>query len=413
MGINELHDDWLSKSNKVTDLFNKKMALNAKYNASFDSMTDEQKTALKNEMAQAAKDYTDAVEARDYSKQLLDDARNAEKPVNKKPVEPKKSEKELAKDIKNKFVADFKNMVTSGTMPDGSKISGDDSNAGLIIPDDVQTAIHTLVRQYASLESLVNVENVSTSHGSRVYEKLADITPLVNLDDEKAQIGDIDDPKLTLVKYAIHRYAGITTATNTLLADTAENILGWLEQWAARKDVVTRNQAILAVMGKAPKKPTISKFDDIKDLENNTLDPAIIATSAFVTNQSGFNVLSKMKDANGDYLIQPNVTNPEVKQIGGHIVQVIADRWLPDVSGSHPLYFGDLKQGITLFDRQRMSVTPTNIGGGAFETDTTKIRFIDRFDVQLIDDGAFAAASFKTVADQAKGTSDTGTSAGK
>ena len=55
-----------------------------------------------------------------------------------------------------------------------------------------------------------------------------------------------------------------------------------------------------------------------------------------------------------------------------------------------------------------MSVTPTNIGGGAFETDTTKIRFIDRFDVQLIDDGAFAAASFKAVADQVKGTSDTG-----
>ena len=228
MGINKLHDDWLSKSNKVTDLFNKKMALNSKYNASFDSMTDEQKTTLKNEMAQAAKDYTDSVQARDYSKQLLEEARNAEKPVNKKAVEPKKSEKELAKDIKNKFVADFKNMVTSGTMPDGSKILGDDSSAGLTIPDDVQTAIHTLVRQYASLESLVNTENVSTSHGSRVYEKLVDITPLVNLDDEKAQIGNIDDPKLTLIKYAIHRYAGITTATNTLLADTAENILGWL-----------------------------------------------------------------------------------------------------------------------------------------------------------------------------------------
>ncbi|NRO84160.1 hypothetical protein IMAU10149_00732 [Lactobacillus helveticus] len=405
-GINYLHDDWLSKSNKVTDLFNKKMALNSKYNASFDSMTDEQKTALKDEMAQAAKDYTDAVEARNWSKQLLEEARGSEKPASKKPVEPKKSEKELAKDIKNKFVADFKNMVTSGTMPDGSKILGDDSSAGLTIPDDVQTAIHTLVRQYASLESLVNIENVSTSHGSRVYEKLVDITPLVNLDDEKAQIGNIDDPKLTLIKYAIHRYAGITTATNTLLADTAENILGWLEQWAARKDVVTRNQAILAVMGKAPKKPTISNFDDIKDLENNTLDPAIIATSAFVTNQSGFNVLSKIKDANGNYLIQPNVTNPEVKQIGGNTVQVIADRWLPNVTGSHPLYFGDLKQGITLFDRQEMSVTPTNIGGGAFETDTTKIRFIDRFDVQLIDNGAFAAASFKAVADQTKATAD-------
>ncbi len=404
MGINEMHDDWLSKSNKVTDLFNKKLALNSKYNADFDSMSDEQKTALKNEMTKAARNYTDAVQARDYSKQLLEETRNAEKPASKKPIEPKKTEKELAKDIKNKFVADFKNMVTSGEMPDGSKAWGDDSGAGLTIPDDVQTAIHTLVRQYASLESLVNVENVSTSHGSRVYEKLVDITPLVNLDDEKAQIGDIDDPKLTLIKYVIHRYAGITTATNTLLADTAENILGWLETWAGRKDVVTRNQAILAVMGKAPKKPTITNFDDVKDLENTALDPAIIATSAFVTNQSGFNILSKIKDGNGHYLIQPDVTNPEVKQIGGHTVQVIADRWLPDVTGSHPLYFGDLKQGITLFDRQEMSVTPTNVGGGAFETDTTKIRFIDRFDVQLIDDGAFTAASFKEVSDQVKVT---------
>ena len=67
--------------------------------------------------------------------------------------------------------------------------------------------------------------------------------------------------------------------------------------------------------------------------------------------------------------------------------------WLPDVSGSHPLYYGDLKQGITLYDRQNMEITLTNVGAGAFENDTTKIRVIDRFDVELIDDGAFAAAS--------------------
>ncbi|MDK7904732.1 phage major capsid protein, partial [Staphylococcus epidermidis] len=81
------------------------------------------------------------------------------------------------------------------------------------------------------------------------------------------------------VKYTIHRYAGINTITNTLLKDTAENLIAWLETWIARKDVVTRNLKILEVMGKAPKKPTIAKFDDIKDLENNTLDPAINTTS--------------------------------------------------------------------------------------------------------------------------------------
>ncbi|MCT7803014.1 MAG: phage major capsid protein, partial [Lactobacillus crispatus] len=342
MNINELHDAWIEAGNKVENLMNDKLALQAKYNANPDSVTVD-------DMKKANENYKKAVEARNFAKQNYEDAKANLKPAAKKPVKSNSSNaKKTAEEVINKFASDFTNLVKSGDLPDGSKAS---SNAGLTIPDDVQTAIHTLVRQYASLESLVNVENVSTSHGSRVYEKLADITPLKDLDDDSALIGDNDDPVLTVVKYTIHRYAGINTITNTLLKDTAENLIAWLETWIARKDVVTRNLKILEVMGKAPKKPTIAKFDDIKDLENNTLDPAINTTSSFVTNQSGYNILSKLKDADGKYLIQPDVTQPDKYVIDGKLVKVIADKWLPDVSGSHPLYFGDLKQGITLYDR--------------------------------------------------------------
>ena len=55
-----------------------------------------------------------------------------------------------------------------------------------------------------------------------------------------------------------------------------------------------------------------------------------------------------------------------------------------------------------------MELTTTNIGGGAFETNTTKVRVIDRFDVEMVDDGAIAVGSFKTVANQTQGTVDTG-----
>ena len=360
MEINKLNDAWISAGQKVDDM-------NAKLNAavlddSFDKDTFKE-----------MKDKRDNLAAqRDAIKDQLDEARALE----------------------------VKNMVTSGTT-DGA------GNGGLTIPTDIQTAIHTLVRQYASLQNLVNVESVSTTSGSRVYEKLVDITPLKNLDDESATIGDNDDPELTLIKYAIKRYAGITTVTNSLLKDTAANILAWLSTWIARKVVVTRNQAILAVMNKASKKPTIVKFDDVKDLENNTLDPAIETTSTFVTNQSGYNVLSKVKDAEGRYMLQRDVTQPDQYLLDDKPVTVIADKLLPDVSGSHPLYFGDFKQAITLFDRENMELMSTNVGGGSFETDTTKIRVIDRFDVQLVDDGAYATASFKTVADQ------TATAAGK
>ncbi|MBU5283037.1 phage major capsid protein [Limosilactobacillus reuteri] len=379
MGINELNDAWIAKGQEVSDL-------NAKLNT---AVLDD--NFSKDKFAELKEQRDNLTAQRDAIKDQLDEARALEvknmKSEDKKPL----NKKEL--DVKDQFVKDFKNMVTSGT-------AGAAGNGGLTIPTDIQTAIHTLVRQYASLQSLVNVESVTTTSGSRVYEKLVDITPLNNLDAEAGQIGDNDDPELTLIKYAIKRYAGITTITNSLLKDTAENILAWLSTWIARKVVVTRNQAILAVLNQPTKKQTIAKFDDIKDLENNTLDPAIEATSSFVTNQSGYNVLSKVKDAEGRYMLQRDVTQPDVYLLDGKPITVIADKWLPDIAGAHPLYFGDFKQAITLFDRENMELMSTNVGGGSFETDTTKIRVIDRFDVQPIDDGAYAVASFKAVANQ-------------
>ena len=395
MNINQLKDAFDMSGQKVQDLEDKRAQI------VIDLRKDETSHSI-DEITKLNISLKNAKINQELAKSAYEDARanlNAE-PVNKKPL-PVNDKGNLDKDaIKNQFVNEFKNMITSGTTGTG--------NGGLTIPDDVQQQIRTLVRQQFSLQSIVNVESVTTTHGSRTYEKLADITPLVELDEDGKAIGDNDDPELTVVKYLIHEYAGINTATNSLLKDTVANILQWLTNWIAKKVVVTRNLKILEVMNKAPKKPTIAKFDDVKDLENNTLDPAIESTSSFLTNQSGYNVLSKLKDADGRYLMQPDVTQPDRYLIDGKPVLRIADKWLPDVSGSHPLYFGDFKQAITLFDRENMELTTTNIGGGAFETNTTKVRVIDRFDVEMVDDGAIAVGSFKTVADQTQGTADTG-----
>lgn len=379
MGINELNDAWIAKGQEVSDLNNK---LNA---AVLDDNFTKDKFAELKEQRDNAKIQRDAI------KDQLDEARaqkvKAMKSEDKKPL----NKKEM--DIKDQFVREFKDMVTSGKTGTG--------NGGLTIPDDIQYAIHQLVRQFATLQNLVNVESVTTTTGTRTYEKLSDITPMTDLDDETATIPDMDDPELTLIKYAIHRYAAIQTVTNSLLKDTVENILAWLSNWVAKKVTVTRNAKIIEAMGKPAKKPTIASFDDIKDLENKTLDPAIMSSSSFVTNQSGYNVLSKVKDAQGRYMLQRDVTQPDVYRLDGKTITVVADKWLPDVAaGTHPLYFGDLKQGITLYDREHMSLLSTNIGAGAFEHDLYKVRVIDRFDVEVIDDGTWATASFKAVANQ-------------
>ena len=393
--VNELNALWIEAGHKVEDL-------NQQINTALadDKFSAEAFAGLKSQR-------DDAKARRDALKEQMIEAQ-AQAVINMKDedVEPLTDKEETAKNV---FIKDFKNLL-SGTYRNaavGSK-EDDGTNAGLTIPKDIQTAIRGLVRQYNSLQEYVTVESVSTTSGSRVYEKWSDITALANLESEDTTIADIDAPKLALIKYAIKRYAGMLTATNSLLKDTAENILAWLNQWVAKKVVVTRNKAILEKIAALPSKPTIAKFDDIKDLALKGVDPAIRSTSFFMTNTSGLATLAKVKNAMGDYLLQRDPTQPERYLLEGKQVIEIADRWLADNAGAHPLYFGDLKQAVTLFDREHMSIEASNVAGDAFSLDQTKIRVIDRFDVVTTDQEAFVAASFKTIADQ-KANLTTGT----
>lgn len=387
MDINTLNNLWVEAGHNVEDL-NEQInnALND------DNFSAEAFADLKDKRDNA-KVRRDALKDQLVEAQAIATIETPKAPLNDEELE-----------IKDQFVNDFKNLVYGNyaqikNVVSSGETDGTAGHAGLTIPKDIQTTIHTLVRQYDSLQEYVNVESVTTAQGSRVYEKWADITALSEVGTEDGQIQANDDPKLTVVKYLIKRYAGITTVTNSLLKDTAENIIAWLSSWIAKKVVVTRNTKIIAAIEKLPTKPTLKKWDDIIDLEAK-VDPAIKPTSIFLTNTSGFTALKKVKNAMGDYLMERDVKSPTGYSIDGFPVKEVADRWLPDKTSAHPLYFGDLKQAVTLFDRENMSLLATNIGAGAFETDTTKIRVIDRFDVATVDGEAFVPASFTAIADQ-------------
>lgn len=387
MDINTLNALWIEAGHSVEDL--NEQINNALNNDNF-SAEDFKNLKEKRDNAKIRRDALNEqlIEARAAKVAAMD-----EKDMEVLSVEEKAAENAFIKDFKNLLNGTYRNAAVGSEEDDGT-------NAGLTIPKDIQTAIHGLVRQYNSLQEYVTVESVSTTSGSRVYEKWSDITALANLDDENTAISDVDAPKLALIKYAIKRYAGMLTATNSLLKDTAENILAWLNQWVAKKVVVTRNKAILEKIAALPSKPNITKFDDIKDLALKGVDPAIRSTSFFMTNTSGLTALAKVKNAMGDYLLQRDPTQPERYLLEGKQVVEIADRWLADNAGAHPLYFGDLKQAVTLFDREHMSIEASNVAGDAFSLDQTKIRVIDRFDVEATDSEAFVAASFTAITDQ-------------
>lgn len=275
-----------------------------------------------------------------------------------------------------------------------------DEDGGFTVPQDIQTDIHELRRTDDDLEQYVNVEPVSTLSGSRVFEVDADSTPWDDVD-EGEEFGEEETPKLKQIKYKIKKKGGILKVTRELLQDTAENILGFLNKWIAKKSRATRNAAILKKLAEITtgKEVAISGYDDLKDVFNVTLDPAIASSSIVLTNQSGFNYLDKIKDERGDYILQHDVTDKsKMLLFGVYPIKKVSNKVLKNVEvkldGSnvsaykYPIYMGDLKEAITLFDREKIGIELSTEAGDLWAKDQTGIKVRDRFDVQAFDEEA-------------------------
>lgn len=275
-----------------------------------------------------------------------------------------------------------------------------DEDGGFTVPQDIQTDIHELRRTDDDLEQYVNVEPVSTLSGSRVFEVDADSTPWDDVD-EGEEFGEEETPKLKQIKYKIKKKGGILKVTRELLQDTAENILGFLNKWIAKKSRATRNAAILKKLAEITtgKEVAISGYDDLKDVFNVTLDPAIASSSIVLTNQSGFNYLDKIKDERGDYILQHDVTDKsKMLLFGVYPIKKVSNKVLKNVEvksdGSnvsaykYTIYMGDLKEAITLFDREKISIELSTEAGDLWAKDQTGIKVRDRFDVQAFDEEA-------------------------
>jgi HK97 family phage major capsid protein len=289
----------------------------------------------------------------------------------------------------------YKDALTSDATPNADGEAG----IGVTIPEDIRTDIIALRRSEDNLEQYVNTEGVTTKSGSRNIEVDAESVPFDNVE-EAAEFPNMDEPEFKLIKYEIKKKGGILKMTAELFEDTAANIMAYINKWIAKKTKATRNAVILNVLNTmtAGKEVVISNIDSLKDIFNEKLDPAIAATSIVITNQSGFNYLDKLKDSNGDYILQPDPTQttkgkllfgeyPIVKLSKKTLksTSILADDQTTVTGYKHPLYCGDLKEAVTLFDRNVMTIEMNDKGSGLWEKDMTGIKVRDRFDVQPVD----------------------------
>ena len=318
-----------------------------------------------------------------------------------------------AKNITGAFVNAIKAAVGKGELSTEDKeilnsmSEGKDEDGGLTVPKDIKTAVKELRRSEDALETLVNVEPVKTLSGSRVIERHADQTPFDNID-EAAEFPDVSTPQFEKVDYKVKKKGGILKITQELLDDTAENIISYLKKWIAKKAKATRNFLIVAKIREitADAEVTVDSLDDLKKIFNVLLDPAIALTAGVVTNQDGYNWLDSLKDKDGKYILQPDPTKPTSTLLfGKYPVKKVSNRTMPSktTDGGYkvPIVCGDLKEAITIFDRETLTIDISSSAGKLWETDQTGIKVRERLDIKAIDEEAIVMAehTIKTTAD--------------
>lgn len=290
--------------------------------------------------------------------------------------------------VGNEKVAVLYNALTeSGGSPAGA-------DGGFLVPTSFNNMIIECRRQMVALADLVTVENVTTPTGWRAIDN----APTKGFDkvDEMAEIQTNDQPKFTKVTYSLEKYGLIVPVSSELLKDNTAALEAYLARWFAKKGIITENEIILNCLGTlTPKTLTVGK--EVKALTsvlNKDLDPAISAVATVLTNQSGFDHLCSLEDANGRSLIQPDPTNGQPMIFRSHRVVVISDAMLKNRTDSasgaskgdyYPVYVGDFKAFMTLFKAQNLEVASSNIGGNAWRTDSVEVRGLMRLDGEKMD----------------------------
>ena len=136
----------------------------------------------------------------------------------------------------------------------------------------------------------------------------------------------------------------------------------------------------------------------MKDVFNVALDPEVALNAEVITNQDGFNFLDRLKDKDGNYILQPDPMKKTGKLLfGSYPITVLSNKALKtDTAKGAPIYMGDGHEAVTLFDREKMTIEANpNV---YWTSDTMGCKVRDRFDVQVVDGAAMAKGFLKAAA---------------
>lgn len=237
----------------------------------------------------------------------------------------------------------------------------------VVIPEEIVTDILKLKEVEFNLDQYVTVKEVKNGSGKYPVVRQSQVAALPEVA-ELAQNPELAVKPFFELAYDIKTHRGYFMISREAIEDAQIDVLGELKQWMARTIAATRNSAIINVLrnggpgedGPTTKIPaaTVTSIDDIKDAVNVNLLPNYEHNVAIVS-QSAFATIDKLKDGNGNYLVQSDIKEASARRLLGAKVVVLPDEMLGE-DGANTIVIGNLKDAITLFDRSQYQASWTS-----------------------------------------------------
>ena len=310
--------------------------------------------------------------------------------------------------VKGDAVKEFADAARKGFRTEKAiLVEGTPSAAGYLVPQDIQTNINRFNETEFDFSGYITMEMVSTNVGSRVYATKTNDFAFEQVS-ETGEIPVTALPQYQQVTYSIKNYGGIVPVSNQLMNDSDQSIAAEVSRWLSKGRRGTINSKVIALI-KQNETNDVASLDDIRSLLISGLGGAYNSSSTIYTNDDGIAWLANLKDDNDREYLTYDPTEPAKMQIaiGAKVVPVvnIPNSVLPSTSvtsGSTvtttiPMFIGDLKAGITCFDRQQMVISSSDVatvGTGdnqlnAFSQMLVLFRAYMRMDFKAIDTDAY------------------------
>ncbi|EAC5831950.1 phage major capsid protein [Listeria monocytogenes] len=223
--------------------------------------------------------------------------------------------------------------------------------AEALIPVEVINQPKETPETVVDLRTIVNRVKVKTAEGKYpVLENPSDGFPTV---EELAKNPEMEASPIRKVDYAIKTYRQQLPVSQEALDDSEADLGKIVADYIAKKSLITSNIAIASKMATF-EKVTATSLDDLKKIVNVTIDPAY--NIVHVVTQSFFNAVDTLKDGDGRYILQQDITSPSGYKLFGRNVYVVKDTIFGGEAGAQQAYVGSAYDGVLFADRAELGL---------------------------------------------------------